>query len=161
MIYLGELVEPNGTTIGPVPRPGSTPRTKEERMREILEKLGVHTDRCIMGACTDTPCPFPATEPVSRWEDSEATAHLCAYHAATEPLVEDYDDLSLALELLKEWEEAANEHGNRPLVDVLFRARLELGQRRELVAGVVEDLESAEKRRFVGSVESPTGRGAP
>jgi hypothetical protein len=62
--------------------------------------------------------------------------------------VAEYDDLSLALELLKEWEEAAPEHGNRPLLDVLVRASLELGQRRELIEGIVEDLEATEKRLF-------------
>ena len=104
------------------------------------------TKKCIMGASTESPCPYPATEPVFRWSDT--TAHLCAYHAATEPLVKEYDDLALALELLKEWEEAANEYGNRPLLEVVFRARRELNQRRELVAGVVEALEAADKKLF-------------
>ena len=62
--------------------------------------------------------------------------------------MEEYDDLSLALELLKEWEEAARVHRNRPLLDVLVRVSLELGQRRELIEGIVEDLEAAEKRLF-------------
>ena len=62
--------------------------------------------------------------------------------------MEEYDDLSLALEILKEWEEAAHVHRNRPLLDVVARLSLELGQHRELIEGIVEDLEAAEKRLF-------------
>ncbi len=113
-----------------------------ENTTSILSKR----DRCIMGADTDAPCPYPATEPMLRWSDE--TPRLCAYHAATEPLVEEYDDLNLALELFKEWEETAREHANRPLLDVLMRARLEFEQRRELVDGVLEDLAAADKRLF-------------
>ncbi len=116
-------------------------------MTETTSILGKR-ETCIMGADTETPCPYPATEPVSRWGAQDRTPRLCAYHTATEPLVEEHDDLNLGLELLKEWEEAAREHANRPLLDVLMRARLEFEQRRELVDGVLEDLVAADKRLF-------------
>jgi hypothetical protein len=113
-----------------------------EQTTSILSKR----DRCIMGADTEMPCPYPATEPVSQWEDT--TAHLCAYHAATESLVAEDDALALALELLEEFEEKAREHDNGPLLGLLGRARSEFTERRALTERVVEDLEAAERRRI-------------
>ncbi len=100
-----------------------------------------------MGRSSESPCPFPATEPVSRWSDR--VPQLCAYHAATEPLVEEESDLHMALdELLPEWQKRADELANRPLHDVLWRAQEELEQRLALIEGVVEDLAAAERRLF-------------
>ncbi len=104
-------------------------------------------ERCIVGRSLESPCPFPATEPVSHWGDG--VLQLCAYHAATEPLVEEHSDLHMALdELLPEWQKRADELANRPLHDVLWRAQEELEQRLALIEGVVEDLAAAERRLF-------------
>ncbi len=116
-------------------------------MTEPTSVLGKR-ETCIVGADTETPCPYPATEPVSRWGAQDRTPRLCAYHTATEPLVEEHDDLGLGLELLKEWEETAREHANRPLLDLLLGARLAFESRRDFVEGVLEDLEAAEKTLF-------------
>ena len=100
--------------------------------------------RCIMGSATDAPCPYPVTDHVPRLSFGEP--HLCAYHAATEPLREEENDLNLALELFKEWQKVADEHSNRPLHDLLLRAQQEFEQRQELISGVLDDLRAAEKR---------------
>lgn len=111
------------------------------------ERAEAGPKRCLMGCSTEAPCPFPATERVLGWSDK--APQLCTYHAATEPLVEEESDLRMALEeLLPGWEKRADELGNRPLHDLLFRARQELEQRLALVSGVLEDLEAAERRLF-------------
>ncbi len=105
-------------------------------------------ERCVMGASTDTPCPFPATEPLPHHRAADAP-NLCAFHAATEPLVEEESDLHMALdELLPEWQKRADELANRPLHDVLWRAQEELEQRLALIEGALEDLAAAERRLF-------------
>ena len=73
---------------------------------------------------------------------------LCAYHAATEPLVEEENDLNLALELFAEWEKVANGQGNRPLHGLLLRARKEFEQRLAFVEGLLEGLEVADRTLF-------------
>ena len=100
--------------------------------------------RCIMGSASDAPCPYPVIDHVPR--SSLEEPHLCAYHAATEPLREEENDLNLALELFEEWQKVADHHGNRPLHDLLLRAQQEFEQRQALVEGVLDDLRAAEKR---------------
>ena len=101
------------------------------------------TAKCIMGASTDTPCPFPATEPVSRWEDR--TAYLCAFHAATEPLVGEQDEMGVSLELVRAYLKGARNHPDAvPLVEALERVEADFLARQERVGKVLEDLEAAE-----------------
>ena len=101
------------------------------------------TAKCIMGASTDTPCPFPATEPVARWEDR--TAYLCAFHAATEPLVEEQDEMGVSLELVRAYLKGARNHPDAvPLVEALERVEADFLARQERVGKVLEDLEAAE-----------------
>ena len=99
--------------------------------------------RCIMGASTDTPCPFPATEPVPHWEDR--TAYLCAFHAATDPLVEESDEMGVSLELVRAYLKGARNHpAAAPLVEALERVEADFLARQERVGKVLEDLEAAE-----------------
>ncbi len=100
------------------------------------------TRTCIMGASTECPCPFPATEPVPYWDDEAPM--LCAFHAATEPLVKEADALALGLELFKDWEAAARQHDNEPLLELLERARAEFSVRLERANKVLDDLQAAE-----------------
>ena len=98
---------------------------------------------CIMGSRTDSPCPYPVVNHVPRGSLEEP--RLCAYHAATEPLVEEETDLNLALDLFDEWEQLAHIRDNRPLRDLLSRARQEFGQRLAFVERVLEDLQVADE----------------
>ena len=101
------------------------------------------TAKCIMGASTDTPCPFPATEPVARWEDR--TAYLCAFHAATEPLVGEQDEMGVCVSLVRAYLKGAGNHpAAAPLVDALERVEADFLARQERVGKVLEDLEAAE-----------------
>lgn len=107
-------------------------------MTEIREATGT----CIMGASTECPCPYPATEPVPHWSDKAPM--LCAFHAATEPLCEEADALALGLELFKDWEASARQHDNEPLLELLERARAEFSVRLERANKVLDDLQAAE-----------------
>ena len=101
------------------------------------------TAKCIMRASTDTPCPFPATEPVPHWEDR--TAYLCGYHAATEPLVEESDEMGVCVTLVQAYLKGARNHPDAvPLVEALERVEADFLARQERVGKVLEDLEAAE-----------------
>ena len=102
--------------------------------------------RCLMGRATGHGCPFPV-EPAPRWSPHEPP-RLCAFHAATEPLVEEENQVGIALELLEEWARRADELDNRPLQHLIGGARQEFGERLALIEGVLEDLRSAEMRLF-------------
>ena len=73
---------------------------------------------------------------------------LCAYHAATEPLVEEESDLGIALELLDEWQGRADELDNGPLQHVIATARQEFGERLAFIEGVLEALHAADITLF-------------
>jgi hypothetical protein len=103
--------------------------------------------RCSMGRKTDTPCPFPVAERPHRRFSLEPP-RLCAFHAASEPLVQEESDLGIALELLDEWQKRADELDNGPLQHVIVTARQEFGERLALIEGVLEDLHAAEMRLF-------------
>jgi hypothetical protein len=105
------------------------------------------TKKCIMGASTDTPCPYPATEPVPQWEDT--SAHLCTFHAATEPLVDESDEIGVCLELVRTYLRGARRHpAAAPLVEALEWIEADYSARRERVGKVLEDLEAAERMLF-------------
>jgi len=69
---------------------------------------------------------------------------LCAFHAATEPLYAESDDLTLGLDLLKDWEAQARQHHNELLLKLLESARAEFSSRLERANKVLDDLEEAE-----------------
>jgi hypothetical protein len=69
---------------------------------------------------------------------------LCAFHAATEPLYAESDDLALGLDLLKDWEAQARQHDNELLLKLLESARAEFSSRLERANKVLGDLEAAE-----------------
>jgi hypothetical protein len=107
-------------------------------MTEIREAVGA----CFMGASTERPCPYPATEPIPRFKDEAPM--LCAFHAATAPLCEESDALALGLELFEGWEAEARQHHNGPALELLKRAHGEFSARLERVDKVLEDLGAAE-----------------
>ncbi len=109
-------------------------------MTEIREATGT----CIMGASTERPCTYPATEALRGWNEAKAAPVLCAFHAATEPLYTESDALALGLDLFKDWEAEARQHDSAPLLGLLERARAEFSARLERVDKVLEDLEAAE-----------------
>jgi hypothetical protein len=87
--------------------------------------------RCIYGQSTDKPCPRPGT--VEQPDRLGEGVKICEVHAALTPLTEEVDDLALALEMFKEWDEWARMHDNGPLVGLLERARMEFTERVELL----------------------------
>ncbi len=105
---------------------------------------------CIMGSAMPNPCPFPATEALPhRFPGDEP--HLCAFHAATEPLVEEVNELGVSLELVQAYLKAARRHPTaEPLVVVLERAEAEFSERLELVDKTLKDLEAAEFKLMRG-----------
>ena len=71
---------------------------------------------CIMGSALPHPCPYPATEALPR-QSGDDDRRLCAYHAATEPLVEESDELGVSLSLVRAYLKAARRHrATGPLV---------------------------------------------
>jgi hypothetical protein len=118
-------------------------------MTEIREATGT----CIVGASSEEPCPYPATEPMRGWRDGAPM--LCVFHAATEPLYAESDGLALGLELFEGWEAEARQHHSQQLLELLERARAEFTARLERARAeftarlerlnkVLEDLEAAE-----------------
>lgn len=101
---------------------------------------------CIMGRSTDAPCPYPATESLPhRFGGDEA--HLCVFHAATEPLVDEVNELGVSLDLVRTYLKDARDHPDaRPLVRALERAEADFSERLELVEKVLDDLNAAEHR---------------
>ena len=96
-----------------------------------------------MGASTETACPFPATEPLPRWQDS--TAHLCAFHAATEPLVDEQDEMGVCVSLVRAYLKGARNHPAAvPLVEALERVGADFSACQERVGRVLENLRVAE-----------------
>ena len=82
---------------------------------------------CIMGASTEHPCRYPATEPIGRRGDAPPAS--CAFHAATEPLVIEQEEMGVSLELVRGYLKGARRHpAAAPLVDALEReaARLDI-----------------------------------
>ncbi len=101
---------------------------------------------CMMGRSTPNPCPFPATEALPhRFPGQEP--HLCAFHAATEPLVDEQNELAVALELVTRYLEDARGYGAAaPLVALLERAEADFSARLALAEKVLDDLQAAEHK---------------
>jgi hypothetical protein len=124
-------------------------RSKDENMTEqnTTERAEARAERCLMGRSTETPCPFPATEPVPHWLEEEP--ELCAFHAATVPLADESDEIGVCLELVRAYLKGARRHpAAAPLVQALERVESDFSARRERVDKVREDLEAAERRLF-------------
>jgi hypothetical protein len=100
---------------------------------------------CVMGRATEHPCPYPATEAIGGRRGGPPV--LCAFHAATEPLVLEQEEMAVSLELVRDYLEAAREHpAAGPLVEALERLAAEYAGRFERVDGVMRDLQAAEFR---------------
>ncbi len=108
-------------------------------MMETEQKL------CIVGQSTDAGCIYPATESLP-YRFGEDGPHLCAFHAATEPLVEESNDLGASLDLLRTYLKGARNHpAAGPLVRALEQVEAGLVEREELVDKVLDDLHAAER----------------
>ena len=99
--------------------------------------------QCIMGRGMEKPCPFPATVRLPRHLFTEA-AGICAFHAATEPLAHEQNELGLALEKIEGYLEEAREDDNVLLVGALEHLQADFERRMELADKVLGDLNAAE-----------------
>jgi hypothetical protein len=99
---------------------------------------------CIMGRSLPDPCPYPATVPLPHRLGGD-DLRLCAYHAATEPLVDESEELNVSLELVRAYLKGARRHGAAgPLVTILERAEADFSEREAVVDKVLADLKAAE-----------------
>jgi hypothetical protein len=104
---------------------------------------------CIVGGSTDSPCPFPAS--VALPHMLPEGAELCAYHAATQTLWEESDELNVSLELVREYLDGARDYpGAAPLIEALERAEADFTARLAHVGNVIKDLRAAEHRLMRG-----------
>ena len=105
---------------------------------------------CIMGAATESPCTYPAAEPLPRWVDE--VPRLCAFHAAQEPLVDEVNELGVALEMLEAHLSDARDSGGETgkLVTALERTCADFSGRLEIAERVLEDLRAAEHTLMCG-----------
>lgn len=115
-------------------------------MMETEQKL------CIMGRAMENPCPFPATVALPhRFGGDGEVPHLCAYHAATEPLVDESEELGMSLELVRAYLKGASRHSAAaPLITVLERVEADFSERMRMVDKVLKDLKAAECRDMRG-----------
>ena len=109
-----------------------------------MTETKTETHTCNMGRATDSPCPFPGV--VERWEGS----YLCAFHAATQPLQDESEEMNVALDLLKGYVEDASNNSAFELVDALKRIREDFAERLSLTDQVLADLREAERRDMRG-----------
>jgi len=109
-----------------------------------MTETKTETHTCNMGRATDSPCPFPGV--VERWEGS----YLCAFHAATQPLQDESDEMNFALDLVKGYIKDASNEGSLVLVDALKRIREDFAERLSLADYVLESLREAERRDMRG-----------
>ena len=104
---------------------------------------------CIMESRTDHPCPFPATEALPH-KLPEGNP-LCAYHAATEPLVDESNEFGVCLGLVEAYlDDARHYAGAASLVEVLERAQADFAERQAVAEKVLKDLRAAERRLMRG-----------
>jgi hypothetical protein len=107
-------------------------------MTEARTDLGT----CAMGSKTARPCPFPATV-----EMRGGYYAICAFHAATEPLVGEVNELGVVVELLRGYLKDAREYtAAESLVTALERIEVDFSGRLRLAEKVLDDLEAAEYR---------------
>lgn len=101
------------------------------------------TGTCIMGSSTESPCTYPATEPIGPGVGD--TPKLCAYHAATGPLIMEADDMGVCLHLVRGYLKGARKHAAAvELVEALERLEADYARRQALADKVLDDLEAAE-----------------
>jgi hypothetical protein len=119
--------------------------TKETRITSTSEaEESAAGERCIMGRSLPDPCPYPATVPLQHRLGGD-DLRLCAYHAATEPLVDESEELNVSLELVRAYLKGARRHGAAgPLVTILERAEADFSERGAVVDKVLADLKAAE-----------------
>ena len=108
-----------------------------------MTEMKTETHTCNMGRATDKPCRFPGVE-------QEPGRYLCRFHAATEPLVEESDEMNFALDLVKGYIKDASNEGSLVLVDALHRIREDFAERLSLADYVLESLREAERRDMRG-----------
>ncbi len=105
---------------------------------------------CVVGRSSERPCPYPATESLPYRFPGDGP-HLCAFHAATEPLIEESNELSVSLNLVQGYLKGARRHpAAAPLVKALERIEADLSEREELVDKVLEDLRASERELMRG-----------
>lgn len=105
-------------------------------MTETRTDLGT----CGMGSKTAHPCRFPATV-----EMHDGYYAICAYHAASEPLVDEVNEMGVALEKLEAYLADARETGrDERLVTALERIKADFSGRMELAEKVLDALDAAE-----------------
>jgi hypothetical protein len=111
---------------------------------------GIPRGACVQGigvAGASSPCPYPASKPLPRWED--AGPRICDYHAAQQPLIDELDEMGVSLEKLEELLiDARKSHAvtgrGEQLVICLERIKADFSGRFELAKRVIEDLDAAE-----------------
>lgn len=119
--------------------------TKETRITSTGEaEESAAGERCSMGRRSPAPCPYPATVALPhRYGDDEPC--LCLFHAATEPLADESDELAVSGDLLRAYLKGARRHPDaRPLVTILERAEADFSERSAVVDKVLADLKAAE-----------------
>ena len=99
--------------------------------------------RCNVGSATASPCRFPATVALPDRLPG-AGPHMCAFHAATEPLVDEQNEAAGALEKAQEYLEDARGYHAPALIALLERAEEDFSARLALANKVLDDLTAAE-----------------
>ncbi len=112
-----------------------------------MTEMKMETERklCLVGRSMPDPCPFPATHRLAHLFPGEEGDLLCAYHAATAPLVGESDALGVSVELVRAYLEDARGYPSAgPIVAVLERTEADLQKREAVVDKVLQDLKAAE-----------------
>ena len=104
------------------------------------------TKWCHMGSKTDNPCPFVATETIELYAPIEDGPHVCAYHVADDPLHDEIDEYSLALEKLEAYRKGARKNYNRVLVKDLERLEADYRERLDWLKDLADRLRAANKK---------------
>jgi hypothetical protein len=108
-------------------------------MTEIQEA----TKRCIMRSVTEHPCPYPATEPIM--SQPGGAPMICAFHAASEPLIDEFEEMEVSLSLAQTYLKGARRHPAAvALVEALERLEADFSGRLARAEKVLQDLEAAE-----------------
>ncbi len=102
-------------------------------MTETKTDLGA----CRMGSAMASPCRFPVTAELPH--KFGLGFGLCSFHAATEPLVDELNELGVALEKLEAYLKDARETGHdEQLVTALERIEADFSGRMELARKVFD-----------------------
>jgi len=114
----------------------------DENRRRTMTEIREATGTCIMGSATEHPCTYPATEPLLARTGGAPT--ICAFHAATEPLTVELEEMDVSASLVRGYLKGARRHPAAPLVEALERLEADFAARFERVEKVLQDLEAAE-----------------